>query len=218
MADQKTIGGDERTRNWTFVLYPESAPLDWRDQLDDLHVPWIESPLHDLDTDANGEIKKEHWHILLLFAGKKSYTQAKEITDMLQAPIPQKCANAKGLVRYMAHLDNPDKHQYSTGDIIAHGGADVADYLKPTATDRYAMMDEIVQYIIDNEVTEFMTLVAHARAHRRDDWFPMLCDGGTIFITAIIKSNRFATYNRRTAEQVQGVDTTPLGAGVATPD
>ena len=35
---------DERVRNWTFIVYPESAPDKWRDILDDMHVPWIESP------------------------------------------------------------------------------------------------------------------------------------------------------------------------------
>src|SRR5699024_11179639 len=54
---------DERTRNWTFVVYPESAPEDWREIIDDLHVPWIESPLHDKDVNPDGEIKKPHWHV-----------------------------------------------------------------------------------------------------------------------------------------------------------
>ncbi|HBM8385896.1 TPA: replication protein, partial [Enterococcus faecium] len=34
MTSRKTK--DERTRNWTFVVYPESAPENWREFLDEL--------------------------------------------------------------------------------------------------------------------------------------------------------------------------------------
>ena len=104
MAGKKSSGNKEtRTRNWTIVLYPESAPENWREILDDMHIEWIESPLHDKDINANGETKKAHWHILLMFGGVKTYEQVKEITDKLNAPIPERCHNAKAMVRYMAH-------------------------------------------------------------------------------------------------------------------
>lgn len=57
MSEKKKDG---RTRNWTFVLYPDSAPDNWRQILDDKHIEWIESPLHDKDVNANGEPKKPH--------------------------------------------------------------------------------------------------------------------------------------------------------------
>ena len=113
-----------------FCGISESAPEGWQDVLDEQHIQWVESPLHDKDMNADGTPKKPHWHILLLFDGKKSYEQVKELTDKLHATIPQKCASAKGLVRYMAHLDNPEKVQYDKGAIIGHGGIDVAEYLK----------------------------------------------------------------------------------------
>ena len=52
-----------KTRAWTFIVYPDSAPDDWRDILDDLHIPWCESPLHDKDQNPTGEQKKAHWHV-----------------------------------------------------------------------------------------------------------------------------------------------------------
>ena len=82
MAEKKST--DNRTRSWSFVLYEDSAPDNWRDILDDMHIEWIESPWHDKDVNANGEPKKKHKHILLIFPGKKSYEQIKEITDKLQ--------------------------------------------------------------------------------------------------------------------------------------
>ncbi len=118
MSGKKSSGNrDTRTRNWSFIIYPESAPSNWRTILDDMHLEWIESPLHDKDINGNGEQKKAHIHILILFGGVKAYEQVKEITDKLGQPIPERVHNVKSLVRYMAHLDNPEKAQYSINDI-----------------------------------------------------------------------------------------------------
>ncbi|MES5113939.1 Rep family protein, partial [Lactobacillus gasseri] len=38
-----------RVRNWTIIVYPESAPKNWRDIIDSTHVTWVEGPIHDKD-------------------------------------------------------------------------------------------------------------------------------------------------------------------------
>ena len=188
MEQRKSI--DNRTRTWSFVLYEDSAPDNWRDILDDMHIEWIESPWHDKDVNADGEPKKKHKHILLLFAGKKSYEQIKEITDELKQPIPQRCHNAKALVRYMAHMDNPEKAQYNPSEIIAHGGADVADMLRPSSSERYTLIRDMIDYIRSAAVTEFQDLMDYAAAEHFDDWFPLLCDSSAYVIGQYIKSQR----------------------------
>lgn len=67
------VDRDQRTRNFATVVYPESAPSDWIDKLDQLHVAALISPLHDKDTNPSGEPKKPHYHVLLMFEGKKDY-------------------------------------------------------------------------------------------------------------------------------------------------
>jgi len=181
---------DTRTRNWTIVLYPESAPENWRDYMNELHIEWIESPLHNLDTSADGEIKKEHWHILLMFSQVKTYEQVREMTDPLNCPSPQKCHNAKAMVRYMAHMDNPEKAQYPPDKIIGHGGVDIAELLKPSSSERYSLIREMIEFIKANELTEFQDLMDYAAGFRYDDWFPLLCDNSTIVMNSYIKSCR----------------------------
>lgn len=189
-SSRKTAKKDDRTRNWTFVVYPESAPANWRDVLDEQHTQWIESPLHDKDENADGTQKKAHWHVLMLYEGKKSFEQIKELTDVLNQPIPQKVASAKGLVRYMAHLDNPEKVQYAKEQIIGHGGVDVAEYLKPPASARYAQLREMREWVRNNSITEFYQLFDYAAEHRFDDWFPLLCDNSAYIMGEYIKSLR----------------------------
>ena len=94
MAEKKK---DNRNRNWTFVVYPESAPQDWYKILQDKKLSFAVSPIHDSDIDdATGELKKAHYHVLLCFKGNKSYEQIKGITDELNCPIPQQVANCQG--------------------------------------------------------------------------------------------------------------------------
>lgn len=191
MAGNKSSGNkDSRTRNWTFVLYEDSAPDNWREILDDLHIEWIESPWHDKDVNADGLPKKKHKHIALLFGGVKSYEQVKEVSDKLNSPIPQRCHNVKSMVRYMAHLDNPEKAQYSVSDIKAHGGVDLAELLRPSSSERYTLLREMIDYVRSAGVTEFQDLVDYASSERFDDWFPLLCDNSSYFIGQYIKSQR----------------------------
>lgn len=70
MAAEKTR--DTRVRNFATVVYPESAPENWQDILSRHCVPAFISPLHDKDINPTGEPKKPHYHVVLMFEGKKS--------------------------------------------------------------------------------------------------------------------------------------------------
>ena len=71
--------GRGRTRNFATVVYPESAPENWQDILVEQFVPAFISPLHDKDINPTGEIKKEHYHILIMFDSVKTDLELIEI-------------------------------------------------------------------------------------------------------------------------------------------
>lgn len=179
---------DIRARTWTIIVYPESAPKNWREQLDNLHIGWIESPLHDKDINPDGTKKKPHWHLMLLFEGKKSYSQIKNICDMLNSPIPQRCMSPKGMVRYFIHLDNPEKYQYKKEDIHAHGGADVENYFKMSHTNQLDILKDIVNYIHANHVTSLMDLTRYTLQSGNDEWFEVISTKSTVFLSSLLKS------------------------------
>lgn len=214
MAKGNSSNEDKRTRHWTIVVYPDSAPENWRDFLDDLHIEWVESPLHEFDVNPTGEVKKAHWHVLLLFTGMKSYEQVIEMVAPLNCPIPQRCHSAKGTVRYMAHLDNPDKYQYSLSDIIAHGGADLADLLTPSSSERYSIIREICEFIRDRNIIEFQDLMDYAMADRFDTWFPLLCDNSAYIVGQYIKSQRHRQYPAVGCVSPQSAGAENTGAGM----
>jgi len=188
---------ETRTRNWSIIVYPESAPENWRSILDESHIEWVESPLHEFDVNPTGEIKKPHYHVLLLFGGVKSYDQVSEFIKPLNGPIPQRCHNAKAMVRYFAHLDNPDKFQYSVSDIIPHGGVDISELLKPSTSERYSIIKEMCEYVGANNITEFYELMDYAMDQKFDTWFPLLCDNSAYIVNQYIKSNRQRITNMR---------------------
>lgn len=191
MAEKdKSIKKDKRSRNWTCVVYPDSAPDNWRAVLDDLHIPWIESPLHDKDVNPDGEPKKSHWHVMLMFSSMKSFSQVKEITSLLCSPNPQKVASARSMVRYFAHMDNPEKYQYDKSSIIAHSGAEIDHYISATTSERYELIAEMMDFIDGNNITEIEDMLFYARKERFMDWFPLLCDNSAYVIGQYIKSKR----------------------------
>lgn len=176
---------DDRIRNWTMVVYPESAPGNWREILDSLHVPYLVSPLHDKDVNPDGEVKKAHWHVVLVFENKKSYHQIKEIADKLNAPIPQKVESLRGMVRYLVHTDNPEKYQYSREDIENHGVDDIDKYFETASTDRAILM-AIIRYIKENNVTSFAKLVYYAVEADKQDWLDCMANRNTMFLNAMV--------------------------------
>lgn len=50
---------EKRSNKWAFLLYQESAPDNYLDILEDMHIPFVLSPWHDKDINKEtGEFKK----------------------------------------------------------------------------------------------------------------------------------------------------------------
>lgn len=176
----------EKGRDWTFIVYPESAPKNWRSILDETHLRWVESPLHDKDVNPDdGEIKKAHWHILLSFDGPTTETAVLKVTEELKSPKPRKVGSAKGLVRYMAHLDNPEKYQYPIDEIVGHNGVDVADYFVLTATNKLSLMKEMITFIYDNEIDNYADFLMIC-IEKSDDWFDIAVNSNTLALNKML--------------------------------
>lgn len=186
-----------RTRNWTVVVYPESLPEEWIELLNSFNIEYIISPLHDSDTNGAEEEKKAHYHVLLMFGGVKTYDQVKELIKPLNCPAPQKVHNAKSLVRYFLHLDHPDKHQYNKNDLVTYGGVDISEMLRPSASERYELIAEMIEFIRVEGITEFTAIVNVAYMKRKEDWFPLLCDNSAFIINKYIQSNRHQAHESR---------------------
>lgn len=182
----KESSGKGRTRNFACVVYPESAPENWMEILAELKIACFISPLHNQDVNPGGEKKKPHYHVMIMFDSTKYLDQAKEIFDRVGGVGCEKVQSVRGYARYLCHLDNPEKAQYKTEDVICYGGADYASAIG-LPTDKYKAISEMLQYCMDNDVESYAMLLLYA-SESRYDWFRVLCDNGTVVIKEFLKS------------------------------
>ena len=156
MADKKET---VKQRNWTFVLYPESAPKDWQEKLKLSGLMCAVSPLHDKDLNPTGEAKKAHYHILLVYSGPTTYNAVAKFTASLNATIPQALESVRGMYRYFSHKDNPEKYQYDEADITTINGFNINDLVELTKSEVNDLKASILGYVRKLCITEYADLV-----------------------------------------------------------
>lgn len=181
---------DVKKRYWAMVLYPDSAPSDWRDKLQKTGIQCAISPLHDKDLNADNTPKKAHYHIILAYEGPTTYSNVNKLCESLNQPIPQPLEQLRGYYRYFVHKDNPEKYQYDEWKITTLNGFDVSNYLDLTNTQIVAILKQITQFIDDNNITEYSTLM---RTFRENDFYSQFFEismNKTIFLNTYITSRR----------------------------
>lgn len=185
-----------KKRNWAFVLYPESAPADWREQLQKTGLPCAISPLHDRDVNATGDSKKPHFHVMVFYQGPTSYNVVKRLTDGLNQPIPQVVEQVRGYYRYLTHMDNPEKAQYSAAEIQTLNGFDLGDYVEMTRSEVTKVKRQLTEYIMENDLKEYADLIEMTMCDGiPPEWFDV-ASSQTMFFTGFLKSRCFR-FDRR---------------------
>lgn len=183
------LSRDTRARNFATVVYPESAPADWQDILSRQCIPAFISPLHDKDVNPTGEPKKPHYHVVIMFEGKKSIPQVKEVFEAIGGVGVEVVKSLRGYARYLCHLDNPEKAQYEPSDVRCIA----SDYIGTIglAIDKYVAIGEMQDFCEQYNVVSFYALAKYARGHRQD-WHRILCDCGSVFMREYLQSRKWS--------------------------
>ena len=207
-AKRKTAGQKrlaDRKRVFATVVYPESAPEDWKERLNQVHVAALVSPLHDKDVNPDGEFKKAHYHVMLIFESPKDFeSQVKPIFDSIGGVGRETVNSMRGYARYLCHLDNPEKFQYNTADVLQLSGADYAEIIR-LPTDDSKMLIELFGYIRTNQIYSLAELIDLCAVNNRD-WFNMITMSRAYIVDKYIKSlmwEQDAMYVRRDDRQVK---------------
>lgn len=205
MATQKSNNGQNttlRVRNFATVVYPESAPDNWQEILAEQFIPSFISPLHDKDINPTGEPKKAHYHVMLMFEGKKSKEQVQEIFNMIGGVGCEVVNSIRGYARYLCHLDNPEKHQYAIDDVRALCGSDYSGTIG-LAIDKYKAIREMIAFCNEFNIYSYSDLLEYCSIERMD-WFRVLCDNGTLVMREYLKSKDWTSKVRANNENSQG--------------
>lgn len=179
-----------KKRYWTFVLYPDSAPVDWLDILISTGLPISISPFHDKDINPDKTPKKPHYHILLCYAGPTTYENVCKLTkDVLKQTIPQPCDCVRGLYRYFTHKDNPEKFQYNESDIMNLNSFYVSDFIDFTKTEVLELKKRVQNLIYLQDITEYSDLCDYLLDNDMPDEYE-ICVNNTLFFNTYISSRR----------------------------
>ena len=155
---------DKRSNKWAFLIYQESAPENYLDILEGMHIPFVLSPWHDKDVNKEtGEFKKAHKHGVLFFESLKSYTQVSELlTEKLHTPSHVEVVmSPKGMYDYFIHAENPDKTLYNMDEIESGCGFELEQFLITNNNEQF--LSTVIDIIEEHNFTEFNNLVRYAR-------------------------------------------------------
>lgn len=189
---KNTSKHDTKKRNWTFVLYPESAPPDWKEQIKISGLLAAISPLHDKDVNPTGEPKKPHYHLLLVYSGPTTYSSVAKFTASLNATIPQPLESVRGMYRYFSHKDNPEKYQYDEAEIQTINGFNIADLVELTRSEVNAIKMQILSIIRTIGFTEYADLIDFLIDNDMLAEYDVAVNN-TFFFNSYIASRRFKT-------------------------
>lgn len=181
---------EKRYRDFATVVYPDSdnTPDDWIERLEAKHVGCLISPLHDKDVNPDGTSKKPHFHVTLLTESPKPKQWAIDIFNEIGGVGCELVNSRRGMTRYLTHMDNPDKYQYSQDDVRILGGVDYFDIIR-LASDKYALLMEIIDLILEKRYTNIIDIYRYAREFGLYDWQRVILDN-TFIINSYCKSVR----------------------------
>jgi hypothetical protein len=196
----------ERSYYWRFLIYPDSAPDNWRKILENAEVDIAVSPLHQPDE----ENLKVHYHGLVAFDSLKSQKQVENlITKPLNTVFPLISASARKSYEYLIHINHPDREQFLDSEgkpdwnMIEHfNGATRNSFCNAEDNDDEHL--KIIMYIQDNCICEMRDLTNYCLGNEID-WLNLIRKSCTYYNT-LLTSNRaykreIKAYERRTSNE-----------------
>lgn len=165
-------GTDNRTNNWSCIVYEDSLPTDWLERLEETTIEVCISPWHDKDVwtkhdeernpeHKEGTPKKKHRHVVIMYGkgNKKSKEQVMNDFSFLNGTTFKKVKSLIGMIQYLDHRFCLHKHHYDESDVIALNGFDYEEVVN-TPTDRQSrtILREIRLFCRENEIFDFCDL------------------------------------------------------------
>lgn len=205
-------------RSWVFIGYPSNALLDmlqpdspfngqmtdgleigWESKFSEAmhYASWV-CIFHGFDLNEDGSPKKPHFHIIVTFPSTKTMNQIQlMLTDFIQnlAPLSEKnsiVANLPGKTRYLTHMDNPEKYQYSHSDVKIYNGFDYDGQIVKSVTDEIQIETEMMDYIAQYHITEYFQFAIICR-YNHPTWYRRLRTNSLHF-REFIKSCRHSSF------------------------
>lgn len=162
-----------KSRAFTGLVYPDSAPEGWQKILEESLGMWLISPLHEPDPVEDmetGAIKalKPHYHVMYWHGAPITPKSARSIFESWPWIVtPHKAeffqvGSVRNLSRYFMHLDQPEKQQFAEKPeeaLTALNGFPLDLERELTRKDKRELKKQTFAFIQDRSITEYSELV-----------------------------------------------------------
>lgn len=193
----KTYSKTSCFRNFTFLMYEDSAIADWESVLEQMHIPTIVSPLHDKDLKEDGTPKKPHYHVVITYTQKHSIKQVLELVEELHG-VADETHNYTNLVvgdltamlRYLCHLDNADKAQYPIEEVRTISSSLNYEAAIQVDEDIIEMLIDITEFVVANHMTNYAQFMLWCARNNRK-WFKVASMKATYYIATLVKTEGY---------------------------
>lgn len=159
----------EKSRYFTFLLYPESIPSDWEMKLELLGVPMAISPIHDKDlsTVEGQKYKKAHYHVIYV---AKNPVTADSVRKKIKATLGDSSVAMVQIIRttventylYLTHESKDaieeNKYVYNKKDIKLINNFDIDRYITLDVEEKDEMFNLVCDLIDDHNLANIREL------------------------------------------------------------
>lgn len=195
-------------RNFACIVYPESAPKNWRSILENFHVPAAVSPCHNHDFLESGDPEKPHFHVLVHFSGKKTPSSVCKMFLSFGGVGCEIVQDLTGYSQYLCHINVHDerKAKYNPEDVVCYAGF---DYMKHAfiLQDTDPIFEDMIRFIEDNSFLSFSQFLLYCLNHNKL-WFKVLQKKGIYVIKEFLKSKTWTLQNQTLLENLTLLDQT----------
>lgn len=175
----------DKSRYFTFLLYPESIPEDWELRLESIGVPMAISPLHDKDlSDVEGQkYKKSHYHVIYVAknpvtADSVRYKVKGLLGDKSVALVKIIVTSIENMYLYLTHESKDaiakKKHIYKKSDIKLLNNFDIDRYIKLDVEDKDDMLNEVCDMIDEHDLANMRELRRFIQNHASEYGLPSM--------------------------------------------
>lgn len=175
----------DKARYFTFLLYPESIPTDWKRQLELIGVPIAVSPLHDKDksTVPGQDFKKPHYHVVYVAKNPVTSDSVRKkiqrvLGDKSVAKVQIVVQSMENMYLYLTHESKDaiekKKHKYDKADIALLNNFDIDRYVTLDAEDKDDMLNDVCDLIDDHNLANMRELRRFVRVHGAEYGLPSM--------------------------------------------
>lgn len=168
------MSGYGKNRQWVGVLFNENMLEGWQEEIENLVQLPFAYCVHDKGLQLeDGEHRKVHTHLILVWPAPTTYKHACEVFDRLSAS-GRRCFaaiepvyNAGRMYDYLIHntedCAKKGKYAFSPSERITGNNYDIGSYVQVSQTDKNEMFDKLTDLILCKQISNYADFILESR-------------------------------------------------------